>query len=367
MDFFVKPIRVVLVDSSSLSLKAIERAIAENGAFEIVGRATNGRAGLALIDSLRPDVAACSTALSLLSATELVAETMSRFATPILVLQAPAESASAQSASAETMAMLAAGAIDWSVKPAPDQADEFLIKLVRTSRVKVLTRHRKTAETPNQPRATIDISRRVQTPVSQPIREPNVRAANECSDKTPELIAIGASTGGPPVLLELLRDLHPQRVPPILCVQHIAHGFLVEMVAWLRAQCRVEIAIAAGGEIVRAGTVYFSAEDRHLEISGGGRLSLSKAAPIAGHRPAVDVTFASVARSYGPRALALLLTGMGADGALGMQQIRESNGAMWAQKPASCVVAGMPGKAIELGAAQFVLTPTEMRARLLHL
>ena len=355
-------IRVVLVDSSPLSLKAVERVIIANGAFEIVGRATNGRAGLAVIESLRPDVAACSTALSLLSATELVAETMSRFATPILVLQAPAESASAQTASAETVAMLAAGAIDWSSKPAQGQADDFLHKLARTSRVKVLTRHRKSAATPTQLRAIIEVLQRVPTPISQPIWKPNERR-----DRTPELIAIGASTGGPPVLLELLRDLDPARVPPILCVQHIAHGFLNEMVAWLRAQCRVEIVIATGGEIARAGTVYFPAEDRHLEISGGGRLSLSEAAPIAGHRPAVDMTFAAVARSYGPRALALLLTGMGADGALGMQQIRASGGATWAQAPASCVVAGMPGKAIELGAAQAVLTPAEMSARLLNL
>ena len=101
-----------------------------------------------------------------------------------------------------------------------------------------------------------------------------------------------------------------------------------------------------------------------MEISGGGRLSLCGAPPLGGHRPAVDVTFASVARSYGPRALAILLTGMGADGAAGLQQVQQRGGATWAQTPASCVVAGMPGRAIELGAANRVLSPAEMVARL---
>ena len=192
---------------------------------------------------------------------------------------------------------------------------------------------------------------------------PREVAPREAKILRPELIAIGASTGGPPVLLELLRVLRPDS-PPVLCVQHIAHGFLGEMVNWLGGQCRAQLVVAAGGEVVQRGAVYFPAQDRHLEISASGRLSLSAAAPIAGHRPAVDVTFESVARSYGARALALLLTGMGADGARGLGTIRRAGGATWAQSPDSCVVAGMPGVAIEAGAAMAVLAPGEMARRL---
>ena len=183
------------------------------------------------------------------------------------------------------------------------------------------------------------------------------------ASERPELIAIGASTGGPPVVLQLLRVFSPA-APPIVCVQHIAGGFLDEMIKWLDAQCRVEIGIAREGEIARAGRVYFPAEDHHLQIGGNGRLRLSAAPPRAGHRPAVDVTFESVARSYGASALAILLTGMGADGAAGLGEIQRAGGATWAQAPATCIVAGMPGKAIELGAANSVFTPDEMAARL---
>ena len=356
-----KPIRVALIDASPLSLKVFERAVLADSAFELAGSATNGRAGLALIESARPDVVCCSTALALVGSVELVAQIMSRNATPILVIQARGAN---EITNEETTAMLQAGAIDWVAKPesgprSSAQIDEFLLKLARTSRVKVLTRRLQTPEL-DGPRAPIS---RAATEQPRGVAASG-RALAGASAGAPEIIAIGASTGGPPVLLELLRALDPGAAAPVLCVQHIAHGFLDEMLDWLRAQCRVEITVARGGEIVRGGTVYFPAQDRHLEISCGGRLALSAAPPRAGHRPAVDALFESVARSYGARALAILLSGMGADGALGLQQIQARGGATWAQSPASCVVAGMPGRAIELGAANEVLTPGEMARRI---
>ena len=357
----IAPIRVAIIDVSPLVLAALTRLIDADETLICVGSASNGRAGLQLIERERPDAICCATQLPLLSSVELVRAVMSQFPLPILALQAPDETpASATGApqiSDVAAEMLREGAVDWMIKPAPQSEvkTDFAARVARIARVRALTRHRSRAENKEpQPKITAP------NPV---VAAPRPMQPRRAASERPEIIAIGASTGGPPVVLQLLRAFSPG-APPIVCVQHIASGFLAEMIKWLNAQCHVEVGIAQEGEIARAGRVYFPAEDHHLQIAGNGRLRLNAAPPIAGHRPAVDVTFEAVARNYGARALAILLTGMGADGAAGLGEIQRAGGATWAQAPATCVVAGMPGKAIELGAANSVFTPDEMAARL---
>ena len=333
-------VRIILAHPSPLFAGALGRALAGHQILVLAGQASNGRAALELIERARPDVICCAAQLPIVAGAALASEVMSRWPTPILALQDDLTEPNVQ-----TLAMLAAGAVDWALQPHTD-FDELLIKIARAARVRVFRRRG----------AAI-----AQTPLQA---ESLARPTRAVSTLKPALLAIGASTGGPPVLLELLRALAPNSAPPTLCVQHIARGFLDELVAWLGAQCRVSVQIAHGGEVVRPGTVYFPAENHHLEIAPSGQLSLSQSAPLMGHRPAVDVTFASVARSYGARALGILLTGMGADGAAQLAAIRAAGGITWAQSPETCVVAGMPGKAIEMGAAGAILTPAEMVERL---
>ena len=367
-------VRVAIIDASPLVTSALTRVIASSDAFTVVGSCGNGRAGLELIARARPDAICCGTQLPLLSSVELVRAVMSRFPTPILALQARDETpgklagtspSQTPAIAAATAEMLAEGAVDWMIKPAsePAQIAEFLTRVARIARVRALTRHRPRVD---QSQTQTIVLPTVKAPIiAAPARSSAAQAGGVAAAR-PDIIAIGASTGGPPVLLQLLSALAPS-APPVLCVQHIARGFLVEMIDWLRAQCRVEIAVASEGDLARAGTVYFPDEDHHLEIGGNGRLRLSAAPPLAGHRPAVDVTFESVARGYGTRSLAILLTGMGADGAQGLSKIQRAGGTTWAQTPATCVVAGMPGKAIELGAAKSIFTPDEMTQRLSRL
>ncbi len=180
------------------------------------------------------------------------------------------------------------------------------------------------------------------------------------------LIAIGASTGGPQVLQSLLARL-PVLTCPILCVQHISTGFLQGLVDWLNEQCQMRVKIAENGEVAVPGVVYFPPEENHLEIDDRGRLIYSQAPPLGGHRPAVTVTFDAVARSYGRGALGVLLTGMGSDGAAGLEAIMRAGGATIAQNEASCVVFGMPKQAIARGAAHFVLSPDQIAEKMAHL
>jgi two-component system chemotaxis response regulator CheB len=181
------------------------------------------------------------------------------------------------------------------------------------------------------------------------------------------LVCIGASTGGPQTLQNILSGLPSNFPHPILCVQHISHGFLRGLVEWLNNSSRLRVKIAENGERVQGGTVYFPPENHHLEISPGGQLRTTSGPPVDGHRPSVTATFQSAARSYGSSVLTILLTGMGSDGALGMHSAVAAGGLTIAQDETSCVVYGMPRQAVELGAAQFVLSPDEIRQSLLQI
>ncbi len=152
---------------------------------------------------------------------------------------------------------------------------------------------------------------------------------------------------------------------PIVCVQHISEGFLQGLVNWLQTSCDLSIQIAQEGVLPRAGVVYFAPERHHLHISAQGYLQFGPSQPVDGHCPSVTVLFQSVAAYYRRAAIAVLLTGMGRDGATGMQAVAQAGGLTIAQDEASCVVFGMPKEAIGLGAVQQVLAPPEIAPYLL--
>ncbi|QGG47815.1 CheB methylesterase domain-containing protein [Heliorestis convoluta] len=184
--------------------------------------------------------------------------------------------------------------------------------------------------------------------------------------ETPSVIAIGASTGGPPVFLQILQAL-PKKFPvPIVAVQHVAEGFMNSLVGWLQQHCRVKVKLAEKGERICRGTVYFAPEGYHLEVNSSGIIALSSAPPQAGHRPSIDLTFQSLC-CFSPCCWAFLLTGMGKDGAQGLKGLHDSGCYTVVQDPASSIIYGMPGEALRLHAVDEVLSPPLMIERLLGL
>lgn len=181
-----------------------------------------------------------------------------------------------------------------------------------------------------------------------------------------KILTIGASTGGPQALQGILSQLPANFPVPIVCIQHISEGFLQGLVDWLNSECLLEVKIAPLAETPQPGYVYFPPEGKHLEFDTGGRFIYSSAPPCAGHRPSVTVTFNAIATRYGAEAMAVLLTGMGRDGADGMLSISEAGGLTIAQNEASCVVFGMPKEAIALGAAKYILPITDIPPLLLN-
>jgi two-component system chemotaxis response regulator CheB len=168
-------------------------------------------------------------------------------------------------------------------------------------------------------------------------------------------VVIGASTGGPQALREILSRLPATFPLPVVCIQHIGSSFLSGMVDWLADACPLTVRKAAHGETPQPKMVYFAPEDAHLELDSGGRFLLSIAPLFDGHRPSITVTMQAAARCFGGGAVGVLLTGMGRDGADGMASIATAGGITIAQDEASSVVYGMPKEAVALGAVQKIL------------
>jgi two-component system chemotaxis response regulator CheB len=181
------------------------------------------------------------------------------------------------------------------------------------------------------------------------------------------MLIIGASTGGPQALREILAHLPATFRLPLVCIQHIGSNFLSEMVTWLAEVSMMPVRKAIHGEFPQPGVIYFAPEDTHLEFDHGGRFALSLSAPVDGHRPSVTVTMRSAAHCFGAGAVGVLLTGMGRDGADGMANIAVAGGITIAQDETSSVVYGMPKEAVALGAVQRILPLVDIAQALVEL
>ena len=171
------------------------------------------------------------------------------------------------------------------------------------------------------------------------------------------VVAIGASTGGPPAIFQLLSGLSTAFPTPILLVQHISAGFTAGFAEWLAAASGLPVHVAHGGEIPLPGHVYVAPDDHHMRVGPRGELEMSQDGPLNGLRPSVGVLFRSVAERFGHRAIGVLLTGMGRDGADELKLMADRGALTVAQDEESSVVFGMPAEAIRLGAARFILPP----------
>jgi two-component system chemotaxis response regulator CheB len=182
-----------------------------------------------------------------------------------------------------------------------------------------------------------------------------------------QIAAIGASTGGPPALHKILSGLPKDLAVPILIVQHIAPGFTAGFVEWLGSASGFPVRVAAHGERPLPGHGYVAPDGLHMGVGSGLRIMLSNQAPENGLRPSVAYLFRSVAQVLGPRAVGVLLTGMGKDGAEELKTMKDKGAITIAQDEVSSVVHGMPGEAIKLGAATYVLPPDDIAVMLASL
>ncbi|MEO5348672.1 MAG: chemotaxis-specific protein-glutamate methyltransferase CheB [Magnetococcus sp. YQC-3] len=355
-------IRVFIVDDSPIARVVLSKMVNSAPDMEVVGTAVNGEEALTMIPQLRPQVILTDLHMPRMDGLTLTREVMVRHPLPILVISVSVHQEDNEN---NIFELLEAGAIDVFPKPRGglESAGEALTqelagKIRILSGVVPIRRHRSAA----------GVSRnRPAEAGKNPLATQTVTPLPRRPTASPALVAIGASTGGPQALLTIFSAL-PAKFPlPILCIQHISHGFLEEMVSWLNLHTPLMVRVAQSGEKPLPGYIYFPKEDSHLLINDQGCFALDAGSSQDTHRPAVDKTFFSVARVFQSGGIGVLLTGMGRDGADGLLAMAQANGTTIAQDEESCVVFGMPKQAIDLGAAGKVLPITGIARELCRL
>jgi two-component system chemotaxis response regulator CheB len=361
----------------------------------VVGEAANGRQALLRVSELRPNVITMDVRMPVMDGLETTERLMAYHPTPILVVTASLSSYDIDI----TFEMLDAGALD--VMEKPRGADDAMLQhsrleLIRRvkmlSRMRVVThlRGRRRSDEANQTRRADLLAKREtsmaapattalapQTVQSQPVvrvrvpqtgtaPDPQTLAARQAPIKAPfPLVVIGASAGGPRVVHQILMGMPRQFGAAVVVVQHIADGFGAGMAEWLAGTCALPVQLARDNTPLAVGNVFIAPDSHDLKIQRSGRLCLdTNQAPRQMPRPSVDVTMQSAADVFGNGAIGVLLTGMGRDGALGMQRIRAAGGYTFAQDEASAPIYGMPRAAVELGAVDEILPPEHMVAAL---
>jgi two-component system chemotaxis response regulator CheB len=351
----VAKIKVLVVDDSAVVRGMLSRAINSQPDMTVIAVASDPIAAIERLKASTPDVLTLDVEMPRMDGLKFLEKLMRIRPLPVVMVS------SLTGRGAEvTMRALELGAVDFVAKPVVSDAESLAayteevadkVRAAAASRVS-----RKTA------RATsgLELPARGAAP-PLPARHPALP-----SDKT---IVIGASTGGVEALREVLVPL-PQEMPPILIAQHMPGGFTRTFAQRLDAQCAIRVKEAEDGELLAHGSAYIAPGDWHMLVERKqGRLAirLSDGPPVNRHRPSVDPLFRSVAQTAGAKCIGVMLSGMGADGAHAMLELREKGAHNIAQNEASCVVFGMPKQAIAVGAVHDILPLREIGERLIEL
>jgi two-component system, chemotaxis family, protein-glutamate methylesterase/glutaminase len=327
-----QPIRVLIVEDSRSQRELLVGLLRASSDFEVVGMASNGKAAVAEAQRLRPQVIAMDIHLPILDGYEATRQIMRQCPTPIVLISSQADT------TGRTIEALAAGALAVVGKPGAclgalttdDERVAFLTTLRLMAGVPVVTRH--------SPRASAAEHRGVAAGGRLP------------AVSQPTVLAIAASTGGPAAVQTVLRGLGAGFPLPILLVQHITGAFIPLLGEWLNKTTALAVRVAQQGERLVPGQIYMAPQDHHIIVYEPGVVGLRPLHPGDRFCPSADVLFESVARICGARAIGLVLTGMGDDGAHGLLALHAAGAPTLAQNEASCVVYGMPRAAIEAGA-----------------
>jgi len=318
--------RILLCEDSRTFAEGLARFLEQDPDLRVVGRAASGATALAMVARTDPDLVLMDLELEDGDGTEAVRQIMERYPRAIVVLSAHTPRGSRRAAAA-----LAAGALD-----ATSKADVSLTDPLRPRAVAFRRQLKRLSL------ASIDGRRR-------PLRGAIAVDAGGVIERRASVIAVAASTGGPVALETVLSALPAGFAVPVLVVQHIATGFIDGLVDWLDDHTALPVGHAHDGSVAGPGA-WFAPEGAHLVLDDDMRTRFDTQSVAGYHRPAADVLLSSVARVAGARAVSVVLTGMGSDGAEGTAAVRGAGGLTIAQDQASSVIYGMPRAAAEAGA-----------------
>jgi two-component system chemotaxis response regulator CheB len=336
-------VRVLVVDDSRTVRAVLTRVLSGDSGLAVVAEAVSGEEAVAAVHHHRPDVVLMDVEMPGMDGLEASSRIAAERPTPIVLFTTHADSRQLQAA----FAALQRGVVDILPKPRDPEGWQAL-----------------SVTLPGVLRQVVDRKPRGDSPVPvHPTPQPSPFMA------TPDLVAVGASTGGPAALREFLGALPADGPVAVVVVQHIAPGFETGLADWLDGALPWDVRVAREGETLRPGRTRLAPAGSHLVVAGNHTLHLDSQHPSgsSGHRPSADVLLESCARSTPGRTVGVLLSGMGADGAAGLLALRLAGGFTLVQSEASCAVFGMPRAAMACGAADLALPPAALGAAIAEL
>ncbi|WP_354623985.1 chemotaxis response regulator protein-glutamate methylesterase [Psychromonas sp. MME2] len=376
-------IKVLVVDDSSFFRRRVSEIINNSPALEVIGTANNGLEAVEMVAKLKPDVVTMDIEMPVMDGITAVKKIMASNPVPILMFS----SLTHQGASA-TLDALEAGAADFLPKKFEDIArdkEEAItllqqrIKAIASKRVhRVITPTTQptiTKTTSRAPSATLTAlqklnNRRAEstaTSAAKPLSTltnrnvtsaPSRHAVFKASGKSYDILAIGTSTGGPVALQTILTELPADFKLPIVLIQHMPGTFTKAFADRLNGVCKINVKEASDGDKLLPGCAYLAPGGKQMLIDGrpgNASIRIHEGSDKLNYKPSVDITFASLSKSYGGKVLAVVLTGMGADGREGARMLKEKGAVIWAQDEASCVVYGMPQAVFKAGYTSYSL------------
>ncbi|SEF58449.1 chemotaxis response regulator protein-glutamate methylesterase [Paenibacillus sp. UNC499MF] len=379
----MEPYRILVVDDSVFMRKIITDLIEEDPNFRVVAVAKNGAEAVDKTKELKPHAVTMDIEMPEMNGLEALERIMAATPTPVIML-----SSLTMSGAAETIRALELGAIDFIRKPSGSiSLDLFKVKQLLHEKLRIAVKTRMQYQPPIEPAKRPE--RFVQPPApfvkpSPAAEVPRRPAASPQEAGKPagaagagglrgfqHLVAIGTSTGGPRALQKVLSGLPADFPAPVLIVQHMPPNFTKSLSQRLNDQCAVRVVEAEEAQLLEAGTAYVAPGGLHMTVVRGDdkkyRISLSKSEPVSGHRPSVDKLFQSLLLLKELTRHAVIMTGMGSDGARTIGELRKDGAATTiAESEETCVVYGMPRVAVENGAAMFVLPLGDIAPKLVE-
>jgi len=348
------PIRVVVADDSPFVCRLMTGYLQSSPDVQVVGAVLNGAQAVELVTELRPDVVTLDLEMPEMDGLEALGHIMHECPTPVVLV-----SGISHRAAVTTLQAIDMGAVDFILKYTPSVdtnpvalRQEIIAKVRAASRIKVVRSLR--------PRRSQDKEGASTTPLADPSAEPEAQTGEGSPPLPGNVIVVGASTGGPVALRELLGNLPPDFPSSIIIVQHMPASFTQVLASQLNRQVPLKVKEATADDRLEPGLALLAPGGRHLLLRPNAFVELNQGPEIGGHRPSIDVTMQSAAQTYGARTKGVVLTGMGEDGLLGLVSIRAKGGKTFAQDAASCVVNGMPQRAIEKGVVDHVAPPAKI-------
>ena len=352
-------VKVLIVDDTILYRKIINDILVGIPNVEVVGMVNNGKTALSRIVSLKPDLLTLDVEMPIMNGLQVLEEIQRQQ----LDVQTVMISSKTQRGSEATIKALELGAFDFIAKPDTTSLEENTQAIKKSlqliiqgiSRRLEMKRRFKPVATAGIRQPTLPVNKKPQA-VAKPVSK-TLTSLLQRTEKS-DVIAIGVSTGGPKALGEMLPKLPGDINIPILVVQHMPEVFTASLARSLNAKCALNIKEAENGETVQPNTVYIAAGGKQMKIASGTGfqkvIRITDDPPENNCKPSVDYLFRSVAREYGAKSTCVIMTGMGADGKLGVTVTRASGSFTIAQDEESCVVYGMPKMVVEAGLADVV-------------